>query len=48
MIDSTGEALRPYLDPEIAALFSTTLYDALEGALLFAGGVVPLSEAAAQ
>ncbi|MGH6798582.1 MAG: BadF/BadG/BcrA/BcrD ATPase family protein [Roseiarcus sp.] len=35
-----GEALRPYLEPDIAALLKSPLYDATDGAILFAGGVI--------
>jgi len=35
-----GEALRPYLEPEMAALLARPLYDAMDGAILMAGGVV--------
>jgi glucosamine kinase len=40
LVGGVGEALRPYLDPEIAALLSPPLYDAADGAILMAGGAV--------
>jgi glucosamine kinase len=39
-----GAALRPYLDPETAALLTPPLYDATDGAILMAGGVVASTE----
>jgi glucosamine kinase len=47
LVGGAGEALRPYLDPEIATLLSPPLYDAADGAILFVGGVVPPKKAAA-
>jgi glucosamine kinase len=35
-----GEALRPYLDPDVAALLTHPLHDATDGAILMAGGRV--------
>jgi glucosamine kinase len=42
-----GEALRPYLEPEIAALLVRPLYDAMDGAILLAGGVTAREKEAA-
>ncbi len=39
-----GAALRPYLDPETAALLTPPLHDATDGAILMAGGVVASTE----
>ncbi len=47
LVGGAGEALRPYLDPEIAALLMAPLHDATDGAILLAGGAVaPQREAA--
>jgi glucosamine kinase len=48
LVGGAGEALRPYLDPEIAALLSAPLHDAADGAILFVGGAIPSKKAAAQ
>ena len=48
LVGGAGEALRPYLDPEISALLSAPLHDAADGAILFVGGVVAPNEADAQ
>ncbi len=40
LVGGVGEALRPYLEHEIAALLKRPLYDATDGAILMAGGVV--------
>jgi glucosamine kinase len=48
LVGGAGEALRPYLDPEIAVLLTAPLYDAADGAILFVGGVVPPKRIAAQ
>jgi glucosamine kinase len=47
LVGGAGEALRPYLAPDIAALLKPPLYDATDGAILLVGGVIaPLREAA--
>ena len=48
LVGGAGEALRPYLDPEIGALLSAPLHDAADGAILFVGGVIAPEQAAAQ
>jgi glucosamine kinase len=48
LVGGAGDALRPYLDPEIGAFLSAPLYDAADGAILFVGGVVAPKQAAAQ
>jgi glucosamine kinase len=48
LVGGAGEALRPYLDPEIAALLSAPLHDAADGAILFVGGAILSKKAAAQ
>jgi glucosamine kinase len=40
LVGGVGEALRPYLDPEVAALLRRPLHDAVDGAILMAGGCV--------
>jgi glucosamine kinase len=40
LVGGVGEALLPYLDHETAALLKRPLYDATDGAILMAGGVV--------
>ncbi len=40
LVGGVGEALRPYLDHDIAALLKRPLYDATDGAILMAGGAV--------
>ena len=47
LVGGAGEALRPYLEPDIAALLNPPLHDATDGAILLVGGVIaPLREAA--
>ena len=48
LVGGVGEALRPYLDPEIAALLARPLYDAVDGAILMTGGAVASGREAAQ
>jgi glucosamine kinase len=48
LVGGAGEALRPYLDSEIAGLLTAPLHDGADGAILFAGGVVTPKTAAAQ
>jgi glucosamine kinase len=48
MVGGVGEALRPYLEPDIAARLSPPLYDPTDGAILFVGGVVAPQRQAAQ
>ncbi len=48
LVGGAGEALRPYLDPEIGALLSAPLHDAADGAILFVGGVIAPEQADAQ
>jgi glucosamine kinase len=48
LVGGAGEALRPHLDPEIAALFSAPLHDAADGAILFVGGAIPSKKAPPQ
>jgi glucosamine kinase len=48
LVGGAGEALRPYLEPEIAALLSTPLHDATDGAILLVGGVIGTQREAAQ
>jgi len=48
LVGGVGEALRPYLDPEIAALLARPLYDAMDGAILMTGGAVASAREAAQ
>jgi glucosamine kinase len=48
LVGGAGEALRPYLEPEIAALLSAPLHDATDGAILLAGGVIAPQREAAQ
>jgi glucosamine kinase len=40
LVGGAGEALRRYLEPEIAALLQPPLHDATDGAILLAGGVI--------
>ena len=40
LVGGAGEAMLPYLEPEIAALLSPPLHDASDGAILMAGGVI--------
>jgi glucosamine kinase len=47
LVGGVGEVLRPYLEPEIAALLAPPLHDAVDGAILMVGGVIaPMREAA--
>ena len=47
LVGGAGEALRPYLEPDIAALLNPPLHDATDGAILLVGGAIaPLREAA--
>ena len=48
LVGGAGEALRAYLDPQIAALLTAPLYDATDGAILLVGGVIAPQEEAAQ
>ena len=48
LVGGVGEALRPYLDPETAALLKRPHYDATDGAILMAGGVVSTKREARQ
>jgi glucosamine kinase len=48
LVGGVGEALRPYLDHDIAALLKRPLYDATDGAILMAGGAVATGREAAQ
>jgi glucosamine kinase len=40
LVGGVGEAVRPYLEPDIAALLKPPLHDATDGAILFIGGAV--------
>jgi len=40
LVGGVGEALRPYLDPDLAALLTRAVHDATDGAILMAGGRV--------
>jgi glucosamine kinase len=46
LVGGVGEALRPYLDADIAALVTRPLHDATDGAILMAGGRVRRDEEA--
>ena len=47
LVGGVGDALRPYLDADIAVQLKAPLYDATDGAILFVGGAVaPRREAA--
>jgi glucosamine kinase len=48
LVGGAGEALRPYLEPEIAALLKPPLHDAADGAILLIGGVIAPQREAAQ
>jgi glucosamine kinase len=48
LVGGVGDALRPYLEPEIAELLTRPLYDATDGAILLTGGVVASEREAAQ
>jgi len=41
MVGGLGEALRPYLDPEVAARILTPLFDPTDGAIALVGGTLP-------
>lgn len=40
LVGGVGEALRPYLDPDVGSLLTGPIYDATDGAILMAGGKV--------
>ena len=48
LVGGAGEALRPYLEPEIAALLTSPLQDAADGAILLVGGLIAPQRQAAQ
>jgi glucosamine kinase len=48
LVGGVGAALRPYLEPDIAALLTRPLYDATDGAILLVGGRVAAEKEAAQ
>ena len=48
LVGGVGEALRPYLDADIAAQLKAPLYDATDGAIRFVGGVIAPQREAAQ
>ncbi|MBV8105664.1 MAG: N-acetylglucosamine kinase [Hyphomicrobiales bacterium] len=48
LVGGVGDASRPYLEPEIAASLIRPLFDATDGAILLAGGVVASEREAAQ
>ncbi len=48
LVGGVGDALRPYLESEIAELLTRPLYDATDGAILLAGGVVASERETAQ
>jgi glucosamine kinase len=48
LVGGVGEALRPYLAPDIAARLSAPLHDATDGAILFVGGVIAPQRETAQ
>jgi glucosamine kinase len=48
LVGGAGEALRPYLEPEIAALLTSPLHDAADGAILLVGGLIAPQREAAQ
>jgi glucosamine kinase len=48
LVGGVGEALRPYLDRDVAQLLKRPLYDATDGAILMAGGAVASGKEAAQ
>lgn len=41
LVGGIGDAVRPYLDPEVTKLLTAPLYDATDGAILLIGGVLP-------
>ncbi len=48
LVGGAGEALRPHLDPNVAAMLSRPLHDATDGAILMTGGVVASEKEVAQ
>jgi glucosamine kinase len=48
LVGCAGEALRLYFEPDIAARFSSPLYDPTDGAILFVGGAVAPQKETAQ
>jgi glucosamine kinase len=48
LVGGAGEAMQPYLEPEVAALLSPPLHDATDGAILMVGGVIAAQREAAQ
>jgi glucosamine kinase len=48
LVGGAGEALRSYLEPEIAAVLTSPLHDAADGAILLVGGVIAPQREAAQ
>ena len=48
LVGGVGAAMRPYLEPDIAARLKAPLYDATDGAVLFVGGVIAAQREAAQ
>jgi glucosamine kinase len=48
LVGGAGEALRPYLEPDIAALLKPPLHDANDGAILLAGGIIAPQREAVQ
>jgi len=48
LVGGAGEALRPYFEPDIAALLKSPLYDAADGAILLVGGTIAPQREAAQ
>jgi glucosamine kinase len=41
MVGGLAEPIKPYLSPELAAKLSAPVFDAVDGAILIAGGVLP-------
>jgi len=41
LVGGIGDAVRPYLAPEVTTLLTAPLYDATDGAILLVGGVLP-------
>ncbi len=48
LVGGVGEALRPYLAPEVAELLTQPLHDATDGAILMAGGRVATGKEASR
>jgi len=48
LVGGAGDALRPHLDPSVAAMLSRPLHDATDGAILMTGGVVASEKEVAQ